>query len=449
MLIKPDPQRSKAIVIICSRPESSRIYRKPFQRVGGKPLIEHILWRLKDIPYRVCLAVPSQCEDYDDMILKYRGAFGSRLFIYKGYSESPLHRMAAVLQLHSDAKYVVRVTHDDPLIDVPTMLAMIDEAHLKDVGYMNCPGILEGAGVEVIARENVLSAARTLEEPTEYVSYFVKDFPNKKNIQFEPRLSIKRRYRLTIDYPKDLQALETVFRTRGSENSLDEYAAFIDENPWIKLINYLPAVSVYTCAYNAQDTIEETMRTVLNSTCTDFEYIIVDDHSTDGTLTEIAKYCGDRRVRVHMNQENVGLAASSNKAISLARAPYVMRVDADDRIYPLAIGKLEEEIKDRHATVVYPCFNEVSPSGEKRIVLTPQDFHHAGCAIMDRRILNEIRFKEELRHWDGLELYKRIALRGGIHYLMEPLFFYRRRNGSMSMSDTRERARIKDDIFKS
>ena len=94
-----------------------------------------------------------------------------------------------------------------------------------------------------------------------------------------------------------------------------------------------PLVSVLMTAYNREKYIAEAIASVLASSFKDFELIIVDDCSNDHTV-EIARcYTSDPRVRVHVNEKNLGDYPNRNRAASLAHGRYLKYVDSDDYIY--------------------------------------------------------------------------------------------------------------------
>lgn len=94
-----------------------------------------------------------------------------------------------------------------------------------------------------------------------------------------------------------------------------------------------PALSVVMAAWNAQAHISRAIHSVLNQTWEDFEFVIVDDGSTDGTV-EVVQGFSERRIRLLHNERNLGLATSLNRGISAARANRIVRLDADDECLP-------------------------------------------------------------------------------------------------------------------
>lgn len=100
-----------------------------------------------------------------------------------------------------------------------------------------------------------------------------------------------------------------------------------------------PSVSILMTAYNREKYIAAAMESVLVSDFTDFELLVVDDCSTDNTLSIAREYeQKDKRIRVYKNEENLGDYNNRNKAASYANGKYLKYVDSDDLIYPHGLG---------------------------------------------------------------------------------------------------------------
>ena len=98
---------------------------------------------------------------------------------------------------------------------------------------------------------------------------------------------------------------------------------------------HTPIVSVLMTSYNREKYIAEAIESVLASTFEDFELIIVDDCSTDRTVEIARSYeVKDSRIKLFINEENLGDYPNRNKAASYALGKYIKYVDADDMIYP-------------------------------------------------------------------------------------------------------------------
>jgi glycosyltransferase involved in cell wall biosynthesis len=94
-------------------------------------------------------------------------------------------------------------------------------------------------------------------------------------------------------------------------------------------------VSVVIPAYNAEKYIAESIDSILRQTFTDFELIIIDDCSTDGTWDIVQNYAKrDTRIRPYRNDVNLGIAGNRNRGVELAKGAYIAWQDADDISYP-------------------------------------------------------------------------------------------------------------------
>lgn len=95
----------------------------------------------------------------------------------------------------------------------------------------------------------------------------------------------------------------------------------------------MPKVSVVMPAYNAEKYIAEAIDSILNQTFTDFEFIIINDGSTDKTKDIILSY-SDPRIVYLENEKNSGIVVTLNKGLERALGEYIARMDADDISYP-------------------------------------------------------------------------------------------------------------------
>ncbi len=97
----------------------------------------------------------------------------------------------------------------------------------------------------------------------------------------------------------------------------------------------IPQISVIMSVFNGEKYLADAIESILNQTFSDFEFIIIDDGSTDRSLKIINEFAQiDKRIQVVKNDNNIGLAASLNKGISLAKGEYITRMDADDVSLP-------------------------------------------------------------------------------------------------------------------
>ncbi|MBI5878482.1 MAG: glycosyltransferase family 2 protein [Chloroflexi bacterium] len=99
-----------------------------------------------------------------------------------------------------------------------------------------------------------------------------------------------------------------------------------------------PAVSVLMAVYNGARYLRAAVDSILAQTLTDFEFIIVDDGSTDDTAQILAAYDDPRIVRLH-NETNIGLTRALNRGLAVTRGTYIARQDADDASTPERLAR--------------------------------------------------------------------------------------------------------------
>ena len=102
-----------------------------------------------------------------------------------------------------------------------------------------------------------------------------------------------------------------------------------------------PALSVVMAVYNGEEYVRLAIESVIEQTFDSFEFIIIDDCSTDRTPEVLLSY-GDPRIVYRRNEENLGQTESLNLGLELAQGEFIARIDADDAWYP---RKLEEQYR--------------------------------------------------------------------------------------------------------
>lgn len=97
----------------------------------------------------------------------------------------------------------------------------------------------------------------------------------------------------------------------------------------------MPEISVIMSVYNGERFLANSIESVLNQTFTNFEFLIIDDCSTDKSAEIIRQYSTtDNRIKYLKNKQNIGLTKSLNKALQIAQGKYIARMDADDISLP-------------------------------------------------------------------------------------------------------------------
>lgn len=109
-----------------------------------------------------------------------------------------------------------------------------------------------------------------------------------------------------------------------------------------------PLLSVLVTVFNREEYLPHTLRSILDSTFCDFEVIVVDDASADGSLSMARQFAEeDERIQVFQNEHNLGDYPNRMKAAALARGRYLKYVDSDDIIYPHSLAIMADSM-ERH-----------------------------------------------------------------------------------------------------
>lgn len=197
-----------------------------------------------------------------------------------------------------------------------------------------------------------------------------------------------------------------------------------------------PLVSVVMPVYNASSFIEESISSILQQTFSDFEFIIINDGSTDNSRNIISSYT-DSRIRIIDNEQNLGVIRSLNKGIELARGKYIARMDADD----IALSnRFEKQVAFLESNPDYGLvggYMQLHPSGTVVRVPTSDEelkatmlFHNPFVhpAVMIRKsilIRHQLTYDESLFAAEDEGLWFRIAQYCKIANLPEVLVKYR------------------------
>ena len=188
-----------------------------------------------------------------------------------------------------------------------------------------------------------------------------------------------------------------------------------------------PKVSVLMSVYNDAVYLDEAIESILNQTFTDFEFLIINDGSTDGSRDIILSYA-DPRIRLVDNEVNLGLPVSLNKGIRLAKGEYIARQDADDVSLPDRLAQ-QAAFLDAHSDVtVVGCWwewidvdGDVFATGEipnsntiikAKLVQHNVKFPH-GCMMIRREALVRIGgYDRQFRFTQDLDLWLRMVKAG-------------------------------------
>ena len=199
-------------------------------------------------------------------------------------------------------------------------------------------------------------------------------------------------------------------------------------------------ISIGIPFYNAEKYLADAIRSVFAQTYQDWELILIDDGSIDGSL-EIAKSVDDSRVRVFSDGKNKKLAARLNEITKLAKYDYIARMDADDLIFP---NRLELQMKcfeknsnlDMVTTGVYSVLNNLEIKGIRGASFENPDFvdvlsrkvgiTHAAL-IIKKSWYERNKYDESLSIAQDLDLWIRTVKKNDLKVksISDPLYIYR------------------------
>lgn len=217
-----------------------------------------------------------------------------------------------------------------------------------------------------------------------------------------------------------------------------------------------PLVSIIMSACNAAPFVREALESMLDQTESDFELLIADDSSEDDTLKAITDV-RDPRIFLHQNEKRIGLTATLNKLLPLARGEFIARMDADDVSYP---GRLAAQVAlMRECPDVWVCgghfdvfaeqrqYTAYMPTGNDAIraallFFTPVPHPFVMLRAEPFR-LNHIKYNLKMRYAQDCELWNRIAVthrQARFANVNMPLGRYRNLPGSISITKQQEQS---------
>lgn len=203
-------------------------------------------------------------------------------------------------------------------------------------------------------------------------------------------------------------------------------------------------VSIIMPAYNSFDFLFRAIKSVFNQTYKDWELIIVDDGSDDGTFDYLKNnFEKNDKVSFFRNEENMGAAYSRNFAIEKAKGRFIAFLDSDDYWYPTKLEKQISFMLSEKIAFSFSAYNVIDTSGKiKRKIEVPYSvsYHQLlntcviGCltAIYDTRVLGKL-YMPDIRKRQDYALWLSILKNGVLAYaIKEPLACYCEREGSIS-----------------
>lgn len=228
-----------------------------------------------------------------------------------------------------------------------------------------------------------------------------------------------------------------------------------------------PQVSVIIPAFNAQALLARTVQSVQRQELTDFEILIIDDASEDGTLAEAkALAMADPRIRVFASERNGGPAVARNRGLAEAKGRWIALLDADDAFEPTRLSRLLGLARDCDADLMADNLLLEDEAGGEDVMLPVSEVANCGPVsaadflrgnlpdprrprksygflkpVMSRSFLEAhgLRYDESLRFAEDFAFYLACLAAGGRFFLsQEALYRYRLRANSLTATHTAE-----------
>jgi glycosyltransferase involved in cell wall biosynthesis len=209
-----------------------------------------------------------------------------------------------------------------------------------------------------------------------------------------------------------------------------------------------PNISICIPTFNRKDYLKQALDSIFAQTYKDFEVVVVDDGSTDGTEEMIKNSAYSVR---YYWQENRGEAVSRNRLIKLAQCQFITFLDSDDLLMPDAVERMAKAIAEKgEDVVVYGPYYRIDHNGNitgrcKRKLysgyvtkyLFGDIFIHSCGSMFPRKALEEIGgFDETLRFSGDYDLWLRLSLKYPFIGLPQPTFKRRRHQSNLSATSS-------------
>lgn len=202
--------------------------------------------------------------------------------------------------------------------------------------------------------------------------------------------------------------------------------------------------SVVIPLYNKAPYVSKTVESVLAQTFGDYELIIVDNGSTDGSADIVTRF-EDARIQIHRLEENVGVSNARNKGVSLSTSPFIIFLDADDWWEPTFLEEIAGLIERHPDAGIYGTGYWIVKNGKKRLApIGVEDEFIEGeinyCQVYSKTLCMPLTsitvavprgvfdetggFNPQLKLGEDFDLWIRIALKHDVVLLNKPLSNY-------------------------
>lgn len=210
-------------------------------------------------------------------------------------------------------------------------------------------------------------------------------------------------------------------------------------------------ISVIMSVYNDQDNISNSIKSILGQTYKDFEFLIVDDCSTDNTYEEIKKFTTDPRIKLYKNSKNIGLTKSLNFLIEKSSGKYIFRQDSDDfslsQRFQEQLNVLEREIYQVCTSRAINMQNNKTIPGlsswvPKKISIKFKNPYIHGTLAIQKSLLNNIgNYDEDYLYAQDFKLFLDLIKKNKkIFEIKKPLYKLNTKNNISTINKDKQRS---------
>jgi glycosyltransferase involved in cell wall biosynthesis len=202
-----------------------------------------------------------------------------------------------------------------------------------------------------------------------------------------------------------------------------------------------PLVTILMPVYNAERFLCEAIDSILNQTLANFEFLVIDDGSTDSSLNIIRSY-KDPRIRLVQNEKNLGISLTLNKGIELASTELIARMDADDISYPERLQKQYDYFKDHPDCALLSTQARVITE-DKQVEYTDRtnsDFYYYNLTFSSPIFHPSVMYRKQavkeagmyaIKYSEDYELFWQLSRKHKFYNLPEVLLDYRNNTESL------------------
>lgn len=208
----------------------------------------------------------------------------------------------------------------------------------------------------------------------------------------------------------------------------------------IDILSPAPKVSVLMPVYNTQeDHLRSAIDSILSQTYTDFEFLILNDASTDANVEKVVRSYDDSRIVYSVNERNMGISATRNRLIHMAKGEYLAVFDHDDISHAQRLAEEAAYLDEHPQTGVVSTLVEnrsskkttISEAPEnsndiKRSLMTSCVVSHSGCMIRKSVLINHhIQYEAVYSPSEDYALFCRLVNKTEFHIIQKVLLYYR------------------------